>query len=143
MPSWAVSKKGGIAVEDLIIHGKFTGTITRVEQKKIYDGQDGIVIEFRESQKPFVPCLTVRKLLAAFMPKELDKWPGIRLELFADQSVQFGGQKVGGVRLSAASCLTAPFSMSVCAARGRRAIITVMPLQQQKLEKQTPPEQKK
>jgi hypothetical protein len=126
MPAWATSDKGGIVVEDLVIHGPFTGRITSVQECNVYD-RPGLEIKFEGCKKSYFPCLTVRKLLAAFMPKDLKQWPGIHLRIFADTSVKFGPEATGGVRLEAASCLTKPFSMSVCMGR-RRQTQVVKPL---------------
>lgn len=128
MTSWAISDQGSIGVDDLLATGPIILTIERVEESKVFGDKNGIVIYFVKCKKPFVPCLTVRKILARIMPADLNKWKGERMEIFADMSVVFGKDKVGGVRVKSVSCIKEAFTTYVTGSRGRRIPVTVMPL---------------
>lgn len=128
---WALSDKGSIGVDDLIALGRpLVGTIRLAEEAEVFGGQHGLVIYFNECKKPFVPCLTVRKILARIMPPSLEEWKGIVFEIYVDDQVNFGG----GVRIRAASCLKKPLTTHILASRGRRVPMTINPLNVQPKE---------
>src|SRR5690606_35659885 len=55
-------------------------------------------------------------------------WVGRRVELFRDDSITFGRDKVGGIRIAALSHIDKPLSVALTATRGKRAMHTVKPL---------------
>lgn len=71
-----------------------------IEGYKIKPG-DKQVIELKLSgqDKPWRPCLTIRRILVNVWGHYTD-WPGHALTLYCDQSVVYGGEKVGGIRVS-------------------------------------------
>jgi hypothetical protein len=50
------------------------------------------------------------------------------LRLYGDPDVKFGGQKVGGIRISHLSHIDAPVEVSLTVTRGKRAPFIVQPL---------------
>jgi hypothetical protein len=50
------------------------------------------------------------------------------VELFCDNDVRFGGQQVGGTRISRLSHIAKPKSVALLIARGKSAVFTVDPL---------------
>ena len=52
--------------------------------------------------KPLIMNATnIRRAVAAFGTAEVNDWDGMRIIVFDDESVEFGGKVVGGVRLRA------------------------------------------
>jgi len=75
------------------------------------------------------PPPTVLRLLAfAWDTDESDDWIGRQVELYRDANVRFGGDKPGGVRVSAISHITKPHSVLLTTTRGKRGLFTVKPL---------------
>lgn len=76
------------------------------------------------------PPLTMLRLLIAAWGDEAAAWIGRRVTLYRDDSVRFGSDAVGGIRVSHMSNLPdgKPFTTKVQTKRGRREPITVQPL---------------
>ncbi len=81
--------------------------------------------------RPFKPCLTMRRILsAAFLNEETEAMEcnGERLTLYCDPEVKWGGDKVGGVRISAMSKLPDLNPFPVTERRGKKSTVTIQPL---------------
>ncbi len=78
--------------------------------------------------RPFKPSKTVRRILVAAWGAEAANYTGRRMMLYRDASVRFGGQDVGGIRVSALSHIESRITISLTVTRGRRAPFTVDPL---------------
>lgn len=74
------------------------------------------------------PPLTVLRLLIAAWGDDASAWAGRRVELFRDDSITFGRDKVGGIRVAALSHIDKPLTLSLTATRGKRVAHTVKPL---------------
>lgn len=86
-------------------------------------------ITFEGEEKVWRPPVTVRKILTAAWGDESDDWHGHRVTLFRDASIRFGPSEVGGVRLSHMSHISGPVKAVLNATRGKRALHTVLPLE--------------
>lgn len=84
-----------------------------------YEGDEG---------KPFLPCLTMRKMIAAIWGAESDAWIGQSLTLFRDPSIKFGPDTPGGVRISHMSGIDKTISVQLLEKRGKRRTYTIVPL---------------
>jgi len=61
------------------------------------------VLHFVENDKPFILKSTNAQLIGNFTGiKYSEKWEGIRVQMWVDESVDFGGKIVGGVRVKQA-----------------------------------------
>src|SRR4051812_13383835 len=56
-----------------------------------FEGDDG---------KPYKPCKSMRRVMVHCWGPDGNTYAGRRLTLYCDQNVQFGGIKVGGIRIS-------------------------------------------
>ena len=76
------------------------------------------------------PPLTVLRLLIEAWGDEAAAWVGRRVRLYRDESVRFGADAVGGIRIVALSDLTGgkPLTAKVTMSRGRKAPVTIQPL---------------
>jgi hypothetical protein len=113
---------------DDFIGGPRTFTIAGV---KVGAAEQKYDVELVEGQgRVWRPPLTMLRLLIAAWGDETKMWAGRRVTLYRDESIRFGSDAVGGVRVSHMSNLPngKPFSVKVTKTRGRREIITVEPL---------------
>lgn len=78
--------------------------------------------------RPFKPSKTVRRILVAAWGKEASAYTGRRMMLYRDPAVRFGGQDVGGIRVSALSHIESRLTLHLTVTRGKRAPFTVDPL---------------
>lgn len=76
------------------------------------------------------PPLTMLRLLIAPWGDESSEWVGHRVTLYRDESVRFGSDAVGGIRISHMSHLPddKPFSTMLTSSRGRRTRVSVDPI---------------
>jgi hypothetical protein len=92
-----------------------------------YEGENG---------RPYLPCKSMRRVLVTLWGAEGSAYVGKRLTLFCDPSVKFGGEEVGGIRISHADIPQA-MEILLTATRGKKKRFRVEPLPPEKA--QTPP----
>lgn len=107
------------------IQGPRTFTIANVvpgaaEQK--YD----IVLE--GSDRVWRPPLTVLRILLNAWGDEASVWVGRRATLYRDDTIRFGPNEVGGIRVSHVSHIDKPMRINLSEKRGSRKAHTVQPL---------------
>lgn len=113
---------------DDFVGGPRTFTVAGV---KVGAAEQKYDIELVEGQgRAWRPPLTVLRLLIAAWGDEAAEWTGRRVTLYRDESVRFGSDQVGGIRVSHVSHLPDGKAMTVklTTTRGRRAPVTVKPL---------------
>jgi hypothetical protein len=111
---------------DDLIAGPKTITITAV---KIAMGEQPVSIHYEgDDGKPYKPGKSMRRVLVHIWGNDSANYAGRSLTLYRDESVQFGGQPVGGIRISHASHIKRPVTMALTTTRARRAPFTVQPL---------------
>ena len=111
--------------EDLLA-GPRTFTIKEVHQGASLE--QPVDVELVEFSRPFKPSKTVRRILVAAWGKDSSAYAGRRLTLYRDPAVKFGGQDVGGIRVSALSHIDKPLTLALTVTRGKRAPYVVQPL---------------
>lgn len=84
-----------------------------------YEGDDG---------KPFKPCKSMRRLLVDVWGPQGSDYIGRAMTLYRDPDVTFGSDKVGGVRISHVSHITAPKTIALTVTRAKRKAYTVNPI---------------
>lgn len=99
--------------------GPIVITITRVTRGESSDQPVSIHYEGGEG-RPFKPCKTMRKILVHAWGNNGADWIGKSMQLFCDPEVQFGGIKVGGIRISHLSNIEGDFSLPVNKTRGKK-----------------------
>lgn len=110
---------------DDFIGGPRTFTIAGVKAGSAEQKYD---IELVEGQgRSWRPPLTVLRLLIAAWGDEAAQWTGRRVTLYGDESVRFGADSVGGIRISHMSDLPGGKTLTVklTSTRGRKATHTV------------------
>lgn len=105
-------------------------SIVTISETRIVGGDQPVEIVTQEfgPKRPFKPSKTVRRILVAAWGKHSSEYVGRRMMLYRDASVTFGGQAVGGIRVSALSHIDEPVTVALTVTRGRRAPHTVEPL---------------
>ena len=114
---------------DDFIGGPRTFTIARVIEGKAEQKYD---IELVEGEgRVWRPPPTMLRLLIAAWGDEGKDWAGKRVTLYRDETVRFGPEAVGGIRVSHMSHLptgSKPFSAKLTVSRGKKSRFTVEPL---------------
>ena len=111
--------------EDMLA-GPITVTITGVE-KGTPDQPVNILLE-EFPGRAYRPCKTMRRVLIAAWGSDASAYVGRRITLFNDQTVQWGGKAVGGVRISHLSDIAHKLTLSLTTTRGKRSPFVVDPL---------------
>jgi len=121
-------KSDQINADDLIA-GPITVKITGINLQKVTGekGQQPLSIQL-EGHKPYRPCKSMMRVLAAEWGPNAAVWIGRSLTLKRDPSVRFGGDAVGGIRISHMSHISKRATIALTVTRGQRAPYTVEPL---------------
>jgi len=111
---------------DDLIAGPITITVAAVKKgsreqpvEVHYEGGDG---------RPYKPSKSMRRVLAYIWSPQSSEWTGRSLTLYRDDSIKFGGEAVGGIRISHASHIDAPKKLALTVTRGKRVPYEVHPL---------------
>ncbi len=75
--------------------------------------------------RDYKPCKSMRRVLVAAWGDHGKDWLGKEARLIGDASVSFGGAKVGGIRISHVSGVSAPVHLMLTTARSKRAPVTI------------------
>ena len=108
--------------------------IFRIERVKLHDRTDqpvevfGVDVETGERLLPWRPCKTMIRVLAGLYGDDDANLPGQTVELYRDPEAMYGGEKVGGIRIRAASGLTKPKAVVVTLNSKQRVPYRVEPL---------------
>jgi hypothetical protein len=111
---------------DDLIAGPRTITITKVTAG---NNEQPVAVHFQGDEgKPWFPCKSMRRVLVAAWGADASQYVGRGVTLFRDPEVQYGGIKVGGIRISHLSGLDGPLSIALTVTRQKRAPYRVEPL---------------
>lgn len=137
-----IAKSDQLNAADLL-DNPITVEITGVRVKR---GEDQpVIVEISGGHKPWKPCKTTRRVLIEMWGKQADKYVGNWLTLYREPTVEWGGKRVGGIRISHASGIRGTVELSLLARKGKYEAIKVMPLrppakqQAEQPAKQQPP----
>lgn len=118
-------KSDQLNAEDLL-SGALTVTVTEV---RVVGGDQPVHVFLAEFPgRPFKPSKTIRRVLVAAWGKESSAYTGRRMTIYRDPSVKFGGEEVGGIRISHMSHIDKRFSVALTVTKGKRAPYIVEPL---------------
>jgi hypothetical protein len=105
-------------------------TFTVAEVTKGNDEQP-VQVKLAEFPRVWRPGKSMRRVLAACWGAQAGEWTGRRVTLYCDPAVKFGGEAVGGTRISHLSHIDGPKKIPLLVTKGRSAIFTVQPLVEQ------------
>lgn len=98
-----------------------TMTIT-VQSVTAGDSDQPIAIHYAgEEGRPYKPGKTMRKVLILAWGADGTQWVGRSMTLYNDASVKFGGQDVGGIRISHMSDIERDIQVSLNSTKGKKA----------------------
>lgn len=114
---------------DDLMSGPRTFTIRDVRVSSAEQPVDVVLAEFPEG-RPFRPSKSMRRVMVIAWGHDASTYIGKRLTLYRDPTIKFGGQDVGGVRISHMSDLPNDKQMvlALTVTRGKRAPYIVKPL---------------
>lgn len=103
-------------------------TVT-IEGVDVVGGDQPVNIHLREFPgKAYRPSKSMRRVLVKLWGPRSADYAGRRLTIYNDPSVTWAGKAVGGIRISHASHIDKPVTMSLALAKGKLAPFTVQPL---------------
>lgn len=120
-----IPKSDQLNADDLIT-GPRTIKITAVEAGS---AEQPVSIHYEgENGRPYKPSKSMRRILVAAWGPDGDAYVGRRLTLYRDPEIKFGGDPVGGIRISHASGISRPIEFALTLKRGQRKPYRVEPL---------------
>jgi len=123
---------------DALLGGPLDITITRLRAGP--SEEQPLALEYAEGPLPYLPCLSMRRLLIGIWGPQLGQWKGRRLRLYRDSGVNYGGQKVSGIRISHMSDIPASGAeLLLSQGRGKKLPWRVQPLPSRRPPASTPP----
>ncbi len=108
-----------------LLGGPRTFTIAKVSA---HNSEQPINVHLDGFPRVWRPGKSMRRVLAAGWGTDAKVWTGRRVTLFCDPTVRFGGQEVGGTRISHMSHIDKPLAVPLLVTRGKSAIFRVQPL---------------
>lgn len=109
---------------DQLLGGPMTITVTHVTMAGGDDQPVSVHYE-NEGGRPYKPCKTMRKLLVHAWGADASRWPGRSMVLFNEPEIKFGGETVGGIRISHLSDIPSDIRVSLTSTRGKKALTSV------------------
>lgn len=111
---------------DDYIGGPRTVTVTEV---RAGTAEQPVEIHLAEYPgRPWKPSKSMRRVLVAAWGADSSVYAGRRITLYGDPTVKFGGNTVGGIKVSHLSDIDKKLSIALTITRGKRAPHTVDPL---------------
>ncbi|HML52393.1 MAG TPA: hypothetical protein PKD84_13435 [Propionicimonas sp.] len=99
-----------------------------IERVSKGNAEQPVQIHLAEFPRPWRPGKSMRRVLVACWGPDASKYVGRQVRLYCDETVSFGGERVGGTRISHLSNLAEAKSVPLLITRGKSAIYTVEPL---------------
>lgn len=112
---------------DSLITGPLTITVTSVTVNA--DAEQPVAIAWEGGDKtPYKPSKSMRRVIATVWGVNSQEYIGKSMTLYRDPTVRFGGQEVGGIKISHMTGITTPQKLALTATRGKKELHTVQPL---------------
>jgi hypothetical protein len=124
MSRFIEAKSDQIGADDLI-GGPRTFTVRGVTAN---EGEQPVNVWLEGEERVFRPCKTIRRVMVAMWGADANQYVGRSMTLFRDAEVQFGGMKVGGLRISHMSHIDGARDVVVMKAKGKKAAMKILPL---------------
>ena len=103
-------------------------TVT-IEGVDVVGGDQPVNIHLREFPgKAYRPSKSMRRVLVKLWGPRSADYAGRRLTIYNDPTVTWAGKAVGGIRISHASHIEKPVTVTLALAKGKLAPFTVQPL---------------
>jgi hypothetical protein len=132
LASTIIPKSDQLNADDLIAGPRIL-TITGIKAGSTPEQPVSIEYEGGEG-RPWKPCKSMRRVLVAIWGADGSAYVGRRVQLYRDDSVTFGPEKTGGIRISHMSGLDEPKQLALTQKRGKRAMVQILPLKDDRPE---------
>ena len=124
MSRFIEAKSDQIGADDLI-GGPRTFTVQGVTAN---EGEQPVNVWLEGEERVFRPCKTIRRVMVAIWGADANQYVGRSMTLYRDAEVQFGGMKVGGLRISHMSHIDGARDVVVMKSKGKKAGMKILPL---------------
>lgn len=108
-----------------LLGGPRTFTVVKVAKA---DSEQPISITLAEFPRVWRPGKSMRRVLGYCWGTDASQWAGRRVTLYCDPEVKFGGDRVGGTRISHLSNLDKAVTVPLLVSRGQSREYAVQPL---------------
>lgn len=127
----AIEPKSDQLNADDLIGGPITVTITGAKVSP-NEAQQKCTINFEgDNGRPYKPGKSMSRVMVAAWGKKSAQYVGKSMTLYCDPNVQFGGAKVGGIRISHMSHIENDMNIALTVTRGKKAPFHVKRLAEQ------------
>jgi len=121
-------KSDQLNADDLI--GNITKIIKITGVKINLNSDQPIIIDYEGGQgRPWKPCKSMGRVLAALWGDDELLYIGRYVELYRDANVRWAGEAVGGIRIKSLSDIVKREVLSITISRNKKERITIEPLQ--------------
>lgn len=101
----------------------------RITDVRLSAGEQPCEIRYEnDNGLPYRPGKSMRRVLVHCWGADVKQYVGRSLTLYRDDDVQFGGLKVGGIRISHMSHINGPMTLALTAKKGSKKAFKVQPL---------------
>lgn len=108
-----------------LLGGPQTFTVESVSKG---NAEQPVQVRLVEFPRVWRPGKSMRRVLGFCWGTDASQWTGRRVTLYCDPSVIFGGEKVGGTRISHLSHIDRPMTVPLIVGRGKSGSYPVQPL---------------
>jgi len=108
-----------------LITGPRTFTITKLTAGST---EQPVNVHLKESPRPWRPSKSMRRVLVGVWGADGTVYTNRRVTLYCDPNVEFGGIKVGGIKISHMSHIDEPVVVNLLVKRGKTEMFRVQPL---------------
>ena len=122
-----------------LVQGPRTFTVERVNVKKGAD--QPVDVHLIGFPRVWRPGKNMRRVLGELWGTDSAAWTGRSVTLYCDPTVRFGGETVGGIRISHMSHIDGPKKATIIPTRGKSAQWPVKPLENAPAPAEPSPEQ--
>lgn len=103
--------------------------VARIVEVRIVGGlEQPVAVILDGDHKPWKPCKTSMRILAAMWGTDSSKWAGRTVRLFRDPAVKYGGVEVGGIRVSGMSDIDGPKKVTLASSKKAKTTYQIEPL---------------
>lgn len=125
----AIAPKSDQMNYDDFLIGEKTIVITDVKISDNSNEQQPVTVYYQgDDGKPYKPCKSMCRVMVRVWGSDASKYIGKSMTLFGDPSVIWGGQKVGGIRISNMSHIDKEFMVPLSASKTKRLLYRISPL---------------
>jgi len=108
---------------DDLLTGGMTITVTEC---RVLQSDQPVELHWQGGEgRPYKPSKSMRRVIATAWGVESKNYAGKSMTLYRDASVKFGGQEVGGIKISHMSDIEKPFRIALTETRGKKGFHTV------------------